>query len=158
MPLKIGGKIISGPKTTLLVVPREDGDIAFRFIAVTDDSTFDQVYPRPKPPRSMKVGVGIIEKTDDPGYINALEKREASRTDWFFLESIKPSAVEWATVDYKNPETWKNWRQDLKDAGFSVPEVNLIFNAFIEANMLTDDMLKEARERFLASRVEAPPG
>lgn len=158
MPLKIGGKIISGPKSNLLVIPRQDGDIAFRFIAVTDDSQFDLVYPRPKPPRSMRVGVGIVEKTDDPGYLGQLELREASRTDWFFLESIKPSAIEWETVDYKIPSTWKNWRQDLKSAGFSIPEINLIFSTFVDTNMLTEEMLKEARERFLASQVEAPPG
>ena len=155
----IGGKVIAGPKTKLLVIPREDGDIVFRFTAVTDDSKFDIVAPRPKPPRSFRVGVGTVEKFDDPAFLQALERRDSWRTDWFFLESIRPSNIEWATVDYANPDTWKNWRTDLKEAGFSVPEVNLVFSAFVETNMINDEMLKEARDRFLASQVvEAPPG
>jgi hypothetical protein len=152
MPLKIGGVEIKGPKTALLVIPRENQDIALKFVAVTDDAEYDLLVPMPIPPKVMKVGVGTIENYEDTNYKAALKRRGEYREDWYFLESIKPSKIEWETVKAENPETWKNWREEFKTAGFSVLEINTIYATFLETNVLSDKMLDEARLRFLASQ------
>ena len=152
MPLKIGGKVIDGPKKILLVLPRQDGDIPFEFVAVTDAEPFEKLYPKPKAPRKSVTGVGIVENLEDPKYIEQLEKRGEARQNWFFLESIKPSQIEWVTVDLGNCETWGNWRNDLKDAGFSEQERDRIWVTFLQTNVVSDYMVEEARSRFLAIR------
>jgi hypothetical protein len=150
--MKIGGRAIDcGPKTIEIFIPRgEFGDIQFKFIGVIDDDEFDKLYPIPEPPRSMKVGVGTVMNVEDPTYKAQLANRGAARQDWFFLKSIAPSNIEWDTVKLEDFSTWGNWREDLKKAGFSVSEISTLYNAFAEANVITDSMIKEARQRFLA--------
>lgn len=156
MPIRIGGKTIDGPKQILLVLPRGDqGDIVFKFVAVLDTTDFDKLYPEPKPPTTMKVGVGLIENVEDPKYKAALEKRGQMRHDWFFLQSIKPSDIEWERVKLDDPTTWGLWEEELKEAGFSVSEVTRIRNTFLECNLVTDQMVSEARLRFLHGLAEA---
>lgn len=151
MALKIAGKVIEGPKATFIVVPRQDGGIPFRFISVQNDDDFDKLCPMPKPPRVKRTGVGIVENTEDSGYKAKLEARGSKRADWFFLTSSKPSNIEWETVKADDPETWHLWRKELEDAGFSLAERDVIYNAFLETNTLTQGMVDEARLRFLAS-------
>ncbi len=152
MALRIGGKVINGPKEALLVLPRPDGDIPFKFVAVLDDEEFTKLCPRPTPPKSMKPGVGIIENTEDPKYKAALEARGEQRADWFFLKSIEASAIEWNQVKLDDCNTWKFWRDELKEAGFNMQERDRIYVTFLETNSVSDSMVDEARARFLASQ------
>lgn len=152
MALKIGGKVIDGPKEGLLVLPRHNGDIAFKFVAILDDEEFQKLCPRPQAPKSMKPGVGIIENTEDPKYKAALEKRGEQRSDWFFIKSIEPSGIEWNNVRLDDCNTWALWREELKEAGFSLQERDRIYLTFLETNTVSDGMVDEARARFLASQ------
>jgi hypothetical protein len=152
--MKIGGKSPNGPKIIELYIPRTDDVILFKFVGVTDDSEFHKLYPEPSPPKTMKVGIGIVENVEDANFKEQLLKREIAKKDWFFLKSVSPSNIEWDTVKLDDFETWGNWKIDLKNAGFSVPEVNTIYAKFWEANTLSEDMLAEARQRFLASQQE----
>ena len=152
MALKIGGKVINGPKEALLVLPRPDGDIPFKFVAVLDDEEFNKLCPRPTAPKSMKPGVGIVENTEDPKYKAAIEARGEQRADWFFLKSIEPSAIEWNKVKLDDCNTWKLWREELKEAGFNMQERDRIYVTFLETNSVSDSMVDEARARFLASQ------
>lgn len=156
MPLKIGGITVDGPKTKLLVIPRDGFDIAFKFVAVTDDSVFEALCPAPVTRKGMKKDVGMVELTDDPGYLSQVQARGAKREAWYVIQSLKPSQIEWETVKESDPETWSNWRIDLKNAGFSILEINTIYATFLETNMVTDEMLTEARNRFLASQQAVP--
>jgi hypothetical protein len=153
--LRIGGKTIDGPKQILLVLPRGDqGDVVFKFTAVLDTADFDKLCPEPKAPTTMKVGIGLIENVEDPKYKAALEKRGQLRHDWFFLQSVKPSDIEWTRIKMDDPSTWNLWETELKDAGFSVSEVSRIRNTFLECNIVSDEMVAEARLRFLHGLAE----
>jgi hypothetical protein len=155
MPLKIAGIEMKGPKTKLLVFPRDGYDIPLKFVAVSDDTMFDVLCPEPKPPTGLKPGVGKVEIRDDPNYLAKRQLHGKIREDWFVIQSLKPSNIEWEIVKENDPETWGKWRQELKDAGFSLLEVNTIYQTFIETNVVTEDMLSEARSRFLASPQES---
>jgi len=152
MPLKIGGLEMKGPKEVLIVIPRDDHDIPFKFIAVNDDSEFHKICPEPTPPMAIKPGEGKVAKYDDPGYKAALGLYAEQRESWYVLKSLEPSKIEWLTIRMDDPKSWVNWRTELKEAGFSVMEIQLIYSKFLEANMVTEQMLWQARERFLASQ------
>ena len=154
MPLKIGGTLLDGPKKTLLVIPRDTGDLVFRFKAVTDDSPFDLLCPKPKPPISIKTGVGKVENTTDSRYLDAIAHHNVKRYAWYFLKSTEESNIEWSTIKMDDPNTWENWRKELTDAGLSARELDALVNKFTETNMVTEAMLDEARTRFLASQQE----
>lgn len=151
--MKIGGRSFNQPKTVLLVLPRQDGNIPLKFVAVNNDDDFAKINPRPKAPRVFKKSLGqTIDDVTDNAYVAKFDAWANSKTDWTFLQSIKPSDIVWDSVIENDPTTWKNWRNDLKKAGFSIGEQSAIFEAFVEANMVTDTMLKEARESFLVSQ------
>lgn len=152
MPLKIGGIEIKGPKTKLLVVPRDGFDIPFKFVAVTDETGFELLCPEPKIPNKIVPGKGSVPDPSNETYQSQLVERAAQREGWYVIQSLTPSNIEWETVKANDPKTWTNWRQDLRNAGFSVIEINQIYATFLETNMLTEDMLDEARSRFLASQ------
>ena len=152
MPLKIGGMEIKGPKTKLLVIPRDGFDVAFKFVAVTDESAFNMLCPEIPVPVRLIPGKGQVPNPEDPIYKIQLVERAAQREAWYILQSLTPSKIEWETVKANEPKTWPNWRLDLQNAGFSVLEINSLYQTFLETNMLTDEMLEEARNRFLASQ------
>jgi hypothetical protein len=152
MALKIGGRTIDGPKRKTLVLPRDDGDIVFHFVAVNDDAEFEILCHHPKAPRLWRAGEGNISDTKDANYLKQVEIFTEQRANWYFLKSIETSNIEWTTVKLDDPTTWHLWRDEMKNAGFSVNEVNTIFQAFLDTNVVTDTMLKEARNRFLAEQ------
>lgn len=151
MPLSIGGRVVDGPKKKLLVIPRDEGDVAFHFIAILDDADFLKVYPQPVPPRTFKPKLqATIDNVEDPAYKVRLSTWQDAKGDWFFLKSIEPSKIEWQSVKMDDPSTYRNWRNELKEAGFSIAEINQIYATFAETNMVTEEMLEDARKRFLA--------
>lgn len=156
MPLKIGGIEIAGPKTKLLVIPRDGFDIPFKFVAVTDDTLFETLCPPIEVPKVLKPGQGKVEDPSNLGYQAKVVERGNRRESWYVIQSLRPSNIEWVTVKADDPSTWTNWRQDLRDAGFSVLEINTLYATFLETNMVTDEMLSEARNRFLASQQVEP--
>lgn len=157
MPLKIGGRVIDGPKTTILAIPREDNDIIFKFIAIGDDTEFEKISPEPIPPKYYSVKEKKnITNFEDKAYKDKMAIRATQKMNWFFLKSVAPSEVEWDTVKLEDPTTYGNWREDLKNAGFSIGEMNAIFEAFMNTNTVTEEKMTEARNRFLASQQGQP--
>lgn len=151
--MKIGGRVVDGPKRMILVLPRDEGDIVFEFVAVVDDTEFEKRFPIPEPPKTYNVKLQQnILNTEDPKYKSQVQERIKLKNAWIFLQSIAPSNIEWDTVKLDQPETWTGWNNDLKNAGFSINEINTIFDYFVQANMVTESMIDEARKRFLASR------
>lgn len=155
--MKVRGRVVDGPKKVLLVLPRDDGDIPFQFVAVVDDSEFEKIIPEPEPPVTFNVKAQQnIKNYGDPGYKAKHLARIKLKNAWIFLKSIESSDIEWDTVKMDDPSTWENWQSDLKASGFSINEVNTIFDHFALANMVNEKMLDDARMRFLASGEKVP--
>lgn len=152
MPLMIGGQVAPGPKKKELYLPRDTGVIVFHFLAVNDDSDFQALVKRPGVPRVWKVGEGNVDNPADPNYIKKRDDYAEKKGNWYFLTSIAPSNITWETIDMANPETWGNWQNELKAAGFSESERDRIYSSFLECNMVTDSMLIEARNRFFSEQ------
>lgn len=151
--MKIGGQDAAGPKKGLIVIERSTARYVFHFTAVLDDSEFEKLFPEPKPPRSWKKEAGgVVDNVLDPTYLKAREKWAESKSDWYFLKSIEESKIEWDSVKMDDPTTWGNWKKDFKAAGFSSNEIRAIENEFYKTNVVTEEMLNEARGRFLASQ------
>ena len=156
--MKVNGIQVGGAKTALVVLPRAEGDIPFRFKAVLDTREFDDVHPRPKPPRKWVVGQGNIDDFNDKAFIERFNNWRELRGAWLFLKSLEDSEIEWDSVKKEDPSTWKLWRKELEDASFNAGEIAALESGFLECNTVTDSMLKEARERFLlAVAVEQLP-
>jgi hypothetical protein len=158
MGMKVNGKTITGPRTHTVVLPYGDNDdvIVFKFRALTAKDDFEQVMPRPKPPKVAKPAQADFYNYEDDGYKASIKSWGEKKINWEFLRSVSVTeGLEWETVNLEDPETWGNWRKDIEN-NFGLVDFNLIFGGFLEANSLNEEKLEEARKRFLASQVPAP--
>jgi hypothetical protein len=164
--MKMHGVEVTGSNVSFAVIPRPprtvdeggqrktvSGDLVFMAKAVLDFTDFHKLCPRPKPPSVLRPGQLPSEDVEDPDFKAAVFAWGGNKVNWTVLKSLEATeTLEWETVDKSNPQTWKNYHSELVTAGFSEPEINLILGAVWEANALDDTKLKEARERFLATR------
>lgn len=151
--MKINGIVLDKPKEVLLVLPREPKDLVFKFRAVVDYTEFEKMCPMPTPPKLKRPG-GVVElNTNDAVYQAALNNYAEKQTHYQFLKSISATdGLEWSRVKMEDSSTWHHWREEIKEAGFSVGEQNAIWSHFVKANNLSQDSIDEARTRFLASQ------
>jgi hypothetical protein len=156
--MKIGGNVVKGPNVVTLVLPRDEvPDLVIKAQAVLDMDEFDTLYPAPVPPTV------VIAKTSerrpdvaDKNYLKRMDEHNELRFNYMIIKSLQATpGLEWDTVKMEDPSTWKNYVEDLKNAGISAPERNRIQLAVYEANALSEDRLKEARDRFTRSQLQA---
>jgi hypothetical protein len=158
--MKMFGKQVKGPNVEYVVIPRGNGDnIVFKMQAVLDTKPFEQAVKPPVPGKKMLPGGVTQEDTDDPIYKDAVKHFGETRYAWIVLQSLKATeGLEWETVKEDNPSTWVNWETELRDAGFSRTEIQLVMLGVANANALNQDKIDEARSRFLLSLPAEPKG
>lgn len=149
--MKLKGRTIKGPNTEYIIIPRSDGDLVFKAQAVLDTKDFEDKFPAPKPPVITKPGGVVDQDFKDPGYLSLVEKRNISRYGWIFMQSLSVTEdLEWSILKADDPGTWCLWEEELRSAGFSNSEINLVMDGIAAANGLNQDKLEQARKRFFA--------
>lgn len=154
--MKIKGREIQGVNKVTLVLPREDDeDIVLIAKAIPDLSVLDEFLVPPKPPAILGKGNETTYNHNDLGYIAQVLEYNQKRMAWIILESLRDNEIEWDEVDIKDPSTWGKYVDEMKAAGFSAIEINLVGNAVVAANALDEDKLNAAREVFLVGQAAA---
>lgn len=155
--MKLNGQELKNDNIILVVIPRKSGNLAFYFQPVLDwEEDFDALCKKPNPPRVRLPNNVVNPKLDDPKYIAAMAEYIGRRSHYLFLRSIaKTEGLEWSTIKMEDPSTWANWEKELTAAGFTQPEQNAMFEAYLEANTLNDEYLDRARESFLREQEAA---
>lgn len=155
--MKIAGRIFTGPRVETVVLPRQDGDIVIKAKAVLDFDEFEKLCKAPEPPMMMKPGGEQLPLLDDKDYLKKLEAYADKKTNWMMLKSLEATeGLEWETVDFNDPDTWGNYQEELKKAGFSFAEVGTIVRLVSDACGLNQSKIEEATKSFLAGQVDQP--
>jgi hypothetical protein len=152
--MKIGGVTVTPPSEEILVIPRGDQNIVFRAKALPDMEEFNKLCPPPEPPGKLTKD-GWVPDPDEPSYKDLLANYTKQRLGYIVIHTLAPSNIEWTKVNPDNPKTWTYWDQELRDAGLTQVEVNRVLQLVIEANALSEDKLREARESFLRGQAVA---
>lgn len=158
--MKMHGKKITGPNIEYIVIPRTTGNIVFKATAVLDNKLFKELVPEPKVKMKTLPGGMQVPNPDDEGYLAQIKDYNRKSFCFMVIQSLKDTeGLEWETVQETNPDSWKNYEEELKEAGFSQSEVNIIELGVMTANSLNEAKLKEARDSFLATLLaqEATP-
>lgn len=160
--MKYKGNKIQGPQPEIVAFPRTkiiDGkqvvdDLVFLIHAVLDFSPFTSKFPEPlpnvlkSPNGESKFDVGNKE------YQEKYAKWQQYKMNWMFLQSIKgPSEgdLEWEQVESNEPDTWANFREELKEAKLTPSQIQHLLNSALNFNSIDDEKMLEARNRFLAT-------
>lgn len=143
-----------------VVIPRQSGPLVFKFQSILDLEEFDKRVPIPEPPMVKRKGGDQLEpKLDDENYQQALKDRGDKRFNWLFLDTIKATEwLTWETVDLDDPETWGNYEQELKNAGFSYIERDVLLGIAMRVNSLEPEYIERATKDFLAGRLDQEKG
>ena len=153
--MKLNGNTVhKDPHKITFYIPGCD----FEFIAkaVDIDDPLLEAIKEPQAPIIQRPGKADIRDTSDAGYVKSMDDFSTKRTGFFVVKSLEATeGLSWDTVDINNPETWGNYFTELEGAGFSKIEIGIIIKNITDANMISDEYLKKAREDFLATQHQA---
>lgn len=156
--MKINGVKIEGPNVEIIVIPRggDIKDIVFMAQAIIDYEEYDKKYPAPNAPEIIKPGGIKYPDYKDTDFAKQFDDWANQKADWQILKSLEATPnLEWETIDMDKPETWGNYKDELKAASFSAPEIVRIENGVTAACGLDQKKIDEAKERFLVGREAA---
>lgn len=145
--MKVGGVEVTRCEE-VLVLPRINGDLVFKAVAVESMDYFDEICPRPKPPVRLKKG-GVKEEHLSDEFVKEVEAWSERRYAYIVVKSLEPSDIEWEGISLDKPSTWSKWADELRAGGLSDIEVNRVQSLVLDANSLNEVKLKAAREAFL---------
>jgi len=155
--LKIKGQHISLPTPVLIIIPREGNDLIFYAQPIIDYSDFDTKAPEPTPPRVLRPGGVEFDDYDSQSYKESLERHGRLRWAWMIVKSLLATdGLEWETVNFNDPSTWEGYEKELKESGLTQSEVNYLSSQVAKANMLTEEKVEQARQRFFAKQQATP--
>jgi len=158
--MKIGGEKLAVAKPVLVIIPRTDdagepADIVFKCGPVTDYEEFEQLCPRPEPrKKTFPADSGKPDEIliNEPQYTEALDAWGLKKSSWLFVASLNATeGLEWELVKAEDPETWVKWQDELRESGLNDVETAKIMDGIMEANSLSEDRMREARERFFTA-------
>lgn len=123
---------------------------------------FELVCPAPKP---MVGGEPGKEKPlpEHKLYKEAMVKRAVKFNDWVNLKTLVEVAnakgerfpIEWETVDMNNPDTYANWKKELKEInGLSDGDIQRIEMDVLRCNSMDSELIEKAKDDFLAIKRE----
>lgn len=150
--MKIKG-IRPGLNRDVLVLDRPEGQIVFEAEAVSDYDEFHKLVPEPFPPEKILKG-GVREKDfDSPDYKEAMEQWGTKQANYMVVRSLSVTeGLEWETVKPADPNTWHNWRKEMRESGLSDLEIRRVEMLVLTVNSLSEQKIQAARQHFLASK------
>jgi hypothetical protein len=152
--MKIRGITPSKRGNEFLVIPRPEQDIPFEAKPIEDFDEFNALVKPPAPPAKLgKSGQKELD-LDNVGYRQQLEAYNQMELDYMVVKSLEPSAIEWTKVNIETPKTWRLWKEEFSEAGFTLAEINAIFKLVMDANTLDEAKMKAAREAFIRGQVK----
>lgn len=155
--MKLAGKVVKALSEEIVVIPRQTGDLVFKFRPLGDPEDFNELCPAPKPPYILPVGetVSRPDYTDEE-FKKASELHNVRFNKYLFIYSILATPdLEFEFVKLDAPGTWDMIDQELKDALLLPLEIQRLYMAAHKANALTEEVYESALKRFLASQRQA---
>lgn len=153
--MKYKGKKLEGKNKDILVLLRGDEKIVFTAEAVDNVDDFNKLVPLPEAPMRILPGGSKVSNTDDPTFKSLLQEFAQKKTDFYIIQSLRATTeLEWETIDFEKPETWRNWEKELKE-DFTEIEISRITNLVLSVNCLDDEMLDNARRDFLVAQAQS---
>lgn len=150
--MKIKGNKIIACNIYTVVIPKADQSYVFK-IGPANMNDFDNLCPRPKPPNKIVAGSDDpIKDVNNPKFKEDLDDYAKRRMSFMFMSSISHTEdLEFDTVDMSDPNTWDNYSEELKEAGFTEGEIIHLLHKVVTANGLNNEIIDKATDDFLAS-------
>jgi len=151
--MKIKGKSFDKPKPVTVILPFGDEDILILCGCIPDYGPFEEMCPPPVAPKVLRPGKIESVNVQDKTFLKQVGEHAQLRTYWLIKESVKETeGLEWEKVVDNDPSTWHNLEREMTVA-FGELGVSKIIKAVLRANGLSQEIVGEARDSFLASQL-----
>ena len=149
--MKLGKRDLGMINSELIVIPRGSSeDIVLKMEAVQNFDEFDKILTEPEPPYVTLSDGTQTRDIVDKDYLENLGQFNARRLNYMVIKGLQNNEdLTWDRVKIEEPETWKEWTEEFREAKFSEVEIRIVLNAMHKANCLDEDYVEEARMRFL---------
>ena len=157
--MKITGIDFNAPTNIVIPILRGETEIIFQASCISDYSEFEKICIEPEAPmKRFRESGKTTPDLNDKDYREKIEKFSTYRYEWMVAKSLLATeGLEWDTVDFSNPDTFANYKEELKSLKFSDIQIGQLIQGVLESNGLSESRLSEAKNRFLASQQEAQP-
>jgi len=154
--MKINGRKLSAPSVEYAIFPREDGDVVFYCKALLSHEDFEKMVPIPEPPVIRYPDNRVVKNVESDEYKEDIAKYLQMKSDWTILTSLRDTpGLEWEMVKYEDPQTWKDWKDELRTF-LTEGEILYLLNTITIVNGLSESKIQRARESFLAGLASTP--
>ncbi len=155
--MKFKGKVIPAPEPVVLRFYRGGEVIELRIQAILSFDEFEAMVPLPKAPYEENLKTGAKgHDYDDKVYLKKIEQYSEMKTNYTIVKGLSATTeLEWETVKLNEPDTWKNWRDEMQKH-FTEIEMNEIVQGMREANSPSQRRMREAFDSFTPSQVDEP--
>ena len=154
--MKINGKQISRVSEKVVPILRGEEEIFLIVKSLEDWDYFNKICPEPNPPRVKKVGEAVsLPDFNDKKYIEAINEYASRKVAYLVIRGLEATKdLVWEKVKISDPTTYKDYIDELLEAGLTDTEVGRIVDAAMEVNGLNEGKIEEAKKRFLAQAQE----
>lgn len=152
--MKFRGNALNIREVVEVVIPRSTSNITFKVSAIPMGlhRDYETIVPRPIPPFEMRHRAGSapekVENYDDPKFIEQFAQYVHLRNIFTVYTVLKADeGIEFSTVP-TNAASLQAIEAELKDAGFSDGDLNIILATASEASNISDTDIRAAKKSF----------
>lgn len=168
--MKLKGQTLQVLARREVTIPRDGGGITVTVQAMPlgGNDDIDELFPSPKPPRTFVTGRDklpirdqqgkplVAEDLNDARYLSEVRASNRRKVAWNVFHSIVPGASEMQFETVKPAEMTQDSAaafadavfEELRAAGFSIGDLNVILEAVMEASNLREETMTRAKEGF----------
>ena len=149
--MKIKGQKITACNVFTVVIPKADNEYVFQ-VGPANMDNFELLCPRPEAPTKIVPGSSTpITDVNNKDYKLKIDEYAEKRMAYMFVSSLSHTEeLEFDSVDMSDSDTWKNYTDELKEAGFTDGEIVHLLHKVISANGLNNSIIDKATDDFLA--------
>lgn len=152
--MKLNGKR-PGAHIEPIVLPRPGEPLVFLAKAIDSFEEFDKICPPPTPPQKVLPGKKVTTNFEDPAYKKDVIRHGQFRLAYMVVKGLlETPGFEWEKVKIEDYNTWLLYEEELRESGLSGVEVGRIVSGVAVANCLNEAAITEARDNFLAGRLQ----
>lgn len=151
--MRIGEITKIEPARDSIFFPRDNhpkGGLLFVVEAVTSMKEYRELCPDVKVPQRLNRKGEMEPDPKNPEYRKRIQKQSDNYTNYLISKGLLATEnLHWDTIDFDDPDTWGNYKDELEAFGLTEIEIGQIVGLVIRVNAFDSKYLDEAKARFL---------
>lgn len=153
--MKLKGIKLVAPAPTPIAIQHGQETVVLlcRVLTKVDWDKHDKLNPSPEPIKLNIPGGGIKLDTDSEEYKKAVDVNIDKRLAYMVIASLDSNEdIQFETVNLDDSSTWTNYRDEMREAGFTDAMIGNLVNQCINVNTFDPKLIEAAKQSFLVTK------